>query len=225
MRLKGKELFINIHTHHTTSNSNYFELLNLFPNQLEGCKSTDYQRFSSGVHPWHIVGKPGNEIALITQYLQHVNFVAIGEIGLDKARTENLEEQLTVFEEQLKLAANYHKPVIIHCVKAYSELLAMRKKHPSGTWIIHDFNSNDYVAGELIRAGCYLSFGRNFRKEGSRANRYFEFIPTDKIFLETDDDNTISISDVYTLAADKLAMPLPELQQRIIKNFNTVFDA
>lgn len=221
MRLKGKGLHINIHSHQFRRDENVFQLLNLFPNEIED-KATNKVVYSAGIHPWYL-DNADEQITILEKYVQHPNFISIGEIGLDRVKHQNFDEQLKVFENQLKLAEKDVKPVIIHCVKAYSDILYFRKKYPRNNWIIHDFNANDVIVSELIQNNCYLSFGNNFMKEGSKANRLFEFVPLDKIFLETDENANLSIEQVYQYAAEVKSIDIEELRQQIIKNFNSIF--
>ena len=54
--------------------------------------------------------------------LEMTEAFAVGEVGLDKAHKETFERQVEVFEEMIKLSETLRKPVIVHCVRAYSEI-------------------------------------------------------------------------------------------------------
>ena len=73
--------------------------------------------------------------------------------GLDKlCKIDfNLQEQL--FEKQLVISKITGKPVIIHCVKAYREIINYRKKYPDQPWIVHRFNASEELSEELYQKG------------------------------------------------------------------------
>ena len=60
--------------------------------------------------------------------MKDASCLALGECGLDKKVQTPLDLQQEVFERQLTLAEKYKKPVIIHCVAAFQELIAIKKK-------------------------------------------------------------------------------------------------
>ena len=89
---------------------------------------------------------------------------------LIKSPTVRLKQQIEAFHEQIAIAESLRKPLIIHCVRAYSELLAFRKKSDQSIpWIFHWFNADEQIARELIEKTAYLSFGHMLFKEQSKA--------------------------------------------------------
>ena len=102
----------------------------------------------------------------------------------------------------MNIAVSFHKPVIIHCVKAYSELLEILKKYnikiPS---IIHCFNENEQIAEQLMNYKICFSFGKSILNAESKAAKVFKQLPPDRVFFETD-DSELSISDIYKKAAE-----------------------
>lgn len=65
-----------------------------------------------------------------------------------------------IFEAQLALAKSVNLPVIIHSVKAHSEVLGCLKKHqlPRGG-VIHAFSGSTEIALEYIKLGFKLGIG------------------------------------------------------------------
>jgi TatD DNase family protein len=156
--------------------------------------------------------------------MQDKNCLAIGECGLDKRIEIPLSFQQIVFEKQLELAVQYQKPVIIHCVAAFNEVIAIKKKmNISVPMIIHGFSKNETIAQQLIDHGFYLSFGK-YLIRNPELESVFKSIPNNRLFLETD---TIEegIEEIYHLAAKYKQLSLNELQEIIESNFNTVFDS
>ena len=211
--------FINIHTHLSSQNSNVLEIVNQYPNSFDN--STSY--FSIGIHPWYIdAASWKQELQIIEDKIQLDNCLAVGECGLDKRIDIPLELQLKVFEAQLLVAEKHNKPVIIHCVAAFQELIAMKLKlNISVPLVIHGFSKNEELAQQLLNQGFYLSFGKYLIKN-PELEYVFKSMPEDRFFLETD---TIEegIEAVYSLAAKYKNRDVVSLQKLIINNFNTVF--
>ena len=108
-------------------------------------------------------------------------------------------------------------------MKAYSELLSvLNEKQLKIPVIIHRYSGNKTVADQLINFGCYLSFGHELFNERSKVPRVFKNISEEHILLETD-DSEMSIEEIYNKACELRNLKLPELQKRIIANFETCF--
>ena len=148
--------------------------------------------------------------------------MAVGECGLDKRIDISFELQQTVFERQLLLAEQYKKPVVIHCVAAFQELIAIKKKLKITVPIlIHGFSKNEQLAKELVANGCYISFGKYLMRM-PQLESVFKDIPNDRFFLETDTDEQ-TIQEVYALAAQYKGLSIPQIQELVTINFSTIF--
>ena len=211
--------FFNFHTHQFTNRSAILELVNQYPNEFDA----SIPFYSIGIHPWYIKEDQIDEdLRIIEEKLQTKNCLAIGECGLDKRIEIPLEQQIIVFEKQLALAEKYKKPVVIHCVAAFQEVIAIKKKMKiSVPMIIHGFSKNSQIANQLIKAGFYLSFGKYLLRNPD-LKTVFENIPNDRFFLETDTVEE-SIKQVYDLAAEYKNITIKELQGIVSSNFNNVF--
>lgn len=206
----------NIHTHKSSGAENVLEIVNQYPNEFDA--SVKY--FSIGIHPWHInVESEEKELAIVAEKLQLPNCLALGECGLDKRIETPLEVQTQIFEKQLLLVKKYKKPVILHCVSAYQEVIAIKKKlHIEEPMIIHGFSKNSQVAQSLLDNGFYLSFGKYLLRNPELA-MVFQKIPHDKFFLETDTiDETIL--DVYQKASEIKKINLETIVE---SNFKKIF--
>lgn len=211
--------FFNCHTHQFTNQSSILELVNQYPNEFDA----SIPFYSMGIHPWYIKEERTKEDLMITEEkLQTENCLAIGECGLDKRIEIPLEVQISVFEKQLMLAEKYKKPVIIHCVAAFQEVIAIKKRMKiSVPMIIHGFSKNSQVASELIAAGFYISFGKYLLKNPD-LKTVFQNVSNDRFFLETDTIEE-SIEQVYNLASEYKSITIKELQVIISSNFENVF--
>lgn len=211
--------FINIHTHSSTNNHSVLEIVNQYPNSFIDLKG----HFSIGIHPWHINAASWKaELVFIEEKIQDPNCLALGECGLDKRRETPIQLQMEIFESQLLLAEKFKMPVIIHCVAAFQELIALKKKlNISIPLVVHGFSKSAELAEQLLQNGFYISFGKHLVKNPDLKEVFIK-MPEDRFFLETDTIDE-GIAEVYALAAKYKNIDVVTLQQLIIKNFNTVF--
>lgn len=212
--------FFNFHTHKSINHPDILDLVNQYPNDFD--EGIAY--YSIGIHPWYIVKERIEaDLEIIDQKLATENCLAIGECGLDKRTEVPFELQVAVFEKQLLLAQKHQKPVVIHCVAAFQEVIALKKKLTiTVPMIIHGFSKNEQVAKQLLDNGFYISFGKYLIKN-PHLETVFKSIPDNRFFLETDtiDEN---IETVYALAAKYKNITIDELKQLIWSNFKIVFN-
>lgn len=212
--------FFNLHTHKFTNQPEVLELVNQYPQEFDAT----IPFYSIGIHPWYIVkDRVEADLEIIESKLQEKKCLAVGECGLDKRIEIPFDLQQLVFEKQLALAEKYRKPVVIHCVAAFQEVIEIKKKlNITVPMLIHGFSKNEQVAKQLIDNGFYISFGK-YLLRNPELGSVFKSIPNDRFFLETD---TIEegIREVYALAAKYKELELNELQEIINTNFTRVFD-
>ena len=211
--------FYNLHTHTATLQENVVELVNQYPHEFDATTPV----YSIGIHPWFIVEERlESDLDILETKLQETYCLAVGECGLDKRIAISIELQQLVFEKQLVLAQQYQKPVVLHCVAAFDELIATKKKlNITVPMIIHGFSKSEQVAKQLVSNGFYISFGK-YLLLNPELETVFKSVPVDKIFLETD---TISenIAAVYELAAKYKGISMLEIKELIKHNFHKVF--
>jgi len=206
--------FVNIHTHHKTTDETIISVINQYPKELQD----DILYYSIGIHPWFIKKESlDDEYRILKTALVNKNCIAIGECGLDKLTATAFELQKEVFVKQLVLAKKYKKPLIIHCVKAFDELILIRKKYPEVKMIIHGFTKNNKLSKQLQNQGFYLSFGKQLLKN----KMLLTGIDISKLFFETD-DALVDIKTIYKAAAKQLNVSLPKLKKQVYKNFKAV---
>jgi TatD DNase family protein len=211
--------YLNLHTHTFTNQETVLELVNQYPQEFD--KAIPY--YSIGIHPWYIdEQKLESDLQIIESKLQEPNCLALGECGLDKRIDISLDLQQKVFERQLLLAQQYNKPVVIHCVASFQEVIAIKKQLKiTVPMIIHGFSKNQQVARELIDNRFYISFGK-YLLRNPELESVFQSIPNDRFFLETDTVEE-GIEEVYALASKYKNWSMDELQQQIKSNFAAVF--
>lgn len=216
--------YVDIHTHNgKRCTENVTCILNQFPSEWINKKPDSW--FSVGIHPWYIkCGEQANEeLVNMEKAFSQKECIAAGEAGLDKIIPMDWGLQKEIFKQQVKLSETHNMPMIIHCVKAYSELLGLRKElKAENVWIFHGFNSSLEMARQIVDHGCMLSFGKLLCKEGSKAQTVIGNIQPGHWFLETDDADS-SIESVYSKAARITQKNVDEIKISIRDNFNRVF--
>lgn len=213
-----QDQYIDIHTHHYKKNEQVFAIQGLLPEHHSAIPA--FPAVSMGIHPWYVETWEEKLGIIITNVN---NLKCIGEVGLDKACTTPFEVQETILIEQLKLANEYNKPVIIHCVKAYAELIQIKKhEFKDQVWIFHGYSSSLEMANQLMKLNCYLSYGKNLLIEGSKVQQVFKEIPLDLIFFETDNEPDLSIKEVYKVGSVIKQIEINDLKNRIFNNFKSL---
>jgi len=209
----------NLHTHHFTAVSDIIELVNQYPDTFDRSVPV----WSIGIHPWRIEqSRIEDDFKFLEEKLSSKGCYAVGECGLDKRIDTPLQQQAIVFERQLALAEHYKKPVIIHCVAAFQEIIEVKKRLGiTVPMIIHGFSKNIQLAESLIKNGFYISFGK-YLLLNPDLETVFKAIPEDKIFLETDtiDDDILK---VYEVAAKYRGVSIEEIGGVVERNFRRVF--
>ena len=209
----------NLHTHSIENNPDVIAIVNCYP--YESIDNILY--FSTGIHPWYINEQEiDSHLAIIEQRLQMPTCLALGECGLDKRIETPLAIQQEVFEKQLLLAKQYKKPVILHCVAAYQEVIEIKHRLEMDVpMVIHGFSKNEQVAAQLLSNGFYLSFGK-YLLRNPELSSVLASVPSDKFFLETDSLEE-GIDAVYEKAALAQNIKMQDLKDIIQTNFKTVF--
>ena len=151
---------------------------------LKLADSYSYIYAAVGIHPENIGGGTLNEIRTL---VKHKKCVAIGEIGLDYYWvSDNKEQQKELFSQQLELANEINKPVIVHDRDAHSDTLELLKKHrPKG--VVHSFSGSTEMAKEILKLGMYIGIGGVITfKNAKKLPEVVKMLPEDRFLLETD---------------------------------------
>jgi TatD DNase family protein len=137
-----------------------------------------------GIHP-HEAGDE-HDLELVRALLGHPKAVAVGEIGLDHYRDyAPRDAQQRLFEQQLELARDLRKPVVIH-TRAADEETAATLAGFDGTVVLHCFSSPHLLPTALER-GYYVSFAGNVTYKNATDLRLAATqVPADRLLAETD---------------------------------------
>ncbi len=210
--------YINIHTHFKPS-QNVLAVRNGYLKLSATQLSELPYMVSVGLHPWHI---NKYNLSTCTDLLMDVvnlnNVFAVGEIGIDRSIDIPLSTQTQYFEAQLNIARAVQKPVIIHAVKSYSDLMPFLKK-TKVPFIFHGFTGNIQQAKEMLKYNAYFSFGKSLLEE--KYQDVLAQIPNDRFLMETDSAK-ISINQIYDLAAKAKAIEVDELKSLVFNTFAAI---
>ncbi|MCR4581012.1 MAG: TatD family hydrolase [Bacilli bacterium] len=148
-------------------------------------KYEDYY-FCLGIHPEN-VDEDINELEkLIEDNKDNPKFVAIGEIGLDYYWTkDNKDKQIELFENQLKLAEKYNKPVVVHSREATQDTIDILGRY-NITVYIHCFSGSKETADIYVKRGYYIGVGGVLTFKNAKIKDVIKDIPLENLLLETD---------------------------------------
>lgn len=208
-------LVFDVHSHSVKKNALYnpFSLTEIEAN---------FNYISLGIHPWKIKDIDIEEsFVLLNQLISKYQskLLAIGECGLDKNIDTPLNIQLDIFKRHIALSEQLNIPLIIHCVKAFNEIIELKKEiNPTQKWIIHDFRKNENIAHQLTQHGIYLSLSPSiFKVKKETLNQY----PLQYLLFETD-DTSFDVNEVFSYFASVKNISDNDLEEVINRNIKQV---
>lgn len=147
-----------------------------------------YVYASVGFHPGCVEDYKEGDLEVIKKLSRHEKCVAIGEIGLDYHYGKDFkEEQKALFINQLRLANEVKKPVIIHEREAFSDCLEILKAEKPEKGVMHCFSGNRETLPLILNLGLYIGVGGTLTfKNNVKTVEMCPLIPKDRILLETD---------------------------------------
>lgn len=213
--------FIDIHTHHSLNSEEIISVPSFFLQDVDSKDEIEIP-FSAAIHPWHATKFSFEQIsAMLENLTNQPGLIAIGETGLDKICTADYQQQKLLFELHLKYAENHHKPVIIHAVKSWNELIVYLRRSKL-QFVLHGYSEGTELTRQLVDMGCYFSVGKSVLQITRRFREALQIIPLTKLFLETD-DSFVNIEEIYHEISKNLDIPLEQLKIQIKKNYQNLF--
>lgn len=198
--------------HHHKNHSSGIYNLGLFENIPQ-------YKFSVGIHPKDVSEHFDERFLWLKRVSEDENCIAIGECGLDGLIEVDEELQEECFEKQILWANEIKKPVIIHCVRRFSQLLRF-KKFAEVPMIVHGFNKKRNIADDLQNAGFYLSFGKAVLQNVYLQQILADF-PISRMFLETDDAD-FEIEELYQKTSELKSISIENLENQIQENLRKI---
>lgn len=143
-----------------------------------------------GLHPEEVRGDYKEVLSRMRQMIGP-RFIAVGEVGLDYYWSREFEkEQVEAFDEQVRWAVEYRKPLMLHCRKAQHEMVRVLKRYEKDLCggVFHCFTGNEKEAEELLGfEGFALGIGGVLTFKNSRLPEVLaNAVPLGRIVLETD---------------------------------------
>ena len=225
MRYPAKEDYIDVHTHGSMPEKGVFIIESLMAHEAitPVPVSSAGMAFSVGVHPWFLSEtNHDDQLKYVVQYGNQQSVAAIGEAGFDRLKGASPELQLKTFEEQVTISEYVKKPLIIHCVKGWDELLASHQKmKPKMAWLVHGFRGKRELAHRLISKDIYLSLWYELVLNHDYAE-LLRSIPIERLFFETDGSG-VDIRDIYQKAAANIDISVDALKGKIVANYKKIF--
>lgn len=199
-----------------------------------------------GIHPHHALEE--TDFEELKKLAGNEKTVAIGEIGLDHHQYKNYPEitenaiksQVYLFIEQLKIAHEFNKPVIIHCREAQSllisEISGYMNKNGNLRGVFHCFEGSAEYLKKVLELGFYIGFDGNITyPENRRLRELIVLVPPDRLLLETDApyltpqnyrgrrNEPMYLSDTLEFIARATGVSPEELAVQTTKNANSLF--
>ena len=206
-------MLLDIHTHRNAAvpGECIFNVEPAWVEPVEGCY------YSVGIHPWKVLEAGPEDWTTLEKAVCHPSVLAIGEAGLDRLGPADILLQKEVFVRQILLSESVGKPLVIHCVKAFNELIELKKKYrPQMPWVVHGFRNNLHIACRLMQENIYFSLGERYQPDVLR------HVPLECLLAETD-ESTQDIRMVIGRMAETKNVEVSFLCDRIDENARKIF--
>lgn len=165
---------------------------------LKGCKDSlalaaKYDKVYAviGIHPSDVEALTLNDIEWLGENaIKNPKAVAIGEIGLDYHYEKPSKDiQKKWFIEQIALAKKVNKPIVVHSREACQDTITIMKQEDAKSvgGIVHCYSYTKETAKDFLEMGFYFGIGGVITfKNAKKLVEAVEYIPMDKLLLETD---------------------------------------
>ncbi|MBE0585700.1 MAG: YchF/TatD family DNA exonuclease, partial [Desulfofustis sp.] len=143
-----------------------------------------------GVHPHDATQLDNQALDKLRSMLIHPKVVALGEIGLDYYLDRSPRDiQRKAFRQQIQLARDIGKPIIVHDRDAHDEVLQILEAENATEigGVLHCFSGDLTMAGRCLELGFYLSFPGTITYPKNEVLRdIVKAVPIDRMLVETD---------------------------------------
>lgn len=160
------------------------------PTTMELAETYDFIYAAVGWHPVDSIHMKPEDLDWIASLCSHEKVVAIGEIGLDYHwDTSPRDVQQRVLREQLRLAREVRKPVVIHNRDAHEDIVRiLRDEHAKDVGgVMHCFSGSWETARQCLDMGFYISLGGPVTFKNARVPKeVLKEVPLDRLLIETD---------------------------------------
>lgn len=195
--------------------------------------------YAAGLHPcWITDALPLDEQTFKTTIAAHYSndaCIAIGECGLDKKIALPLDQQLKIFHWHCQVAEALNAPLIMHCLKFHSELLAVLK-HYKVRGVVHAFSGSRELARQYTDKGFLLGVGGVITwARAAKTRDAIHHTPLEFLLLETDApdmplagqqgqrNSPLHIPEVAAQLAQLKGIPLQVVARQCERNLDRLF--
>ncbi|KJY81176.1 TatD family hydrolase [Vibrio nigripulchritudo] len=211
--------------------------LNSFPKMMDMIRPFENVFASCGIHPLDV--ESDFTFETLHEYAKHPRVVAVGETGLDyhyKPETKAL--QIERFEQQVELAVEINKPLIIHTREAREDTLSILRSGQAQKCggVIHCFTEDLPFAEAAMELGFYISVsGIVTFRAATELKEVVKALPMDRLLIETDspylapvphrgkENQPAYVVEVAQYIAQLKEVSLGEVAQTTTRNFQNLF--
>lgn len=187
-------MILDIHTHKPAPQPEGVISLRIRAGEESQPALAEGQLYSAGIHPWD--SAEGDAFETVEALCSLPQVAAVGESGVDILRGGPIFMQLNLFRRHIELSERIGKPIVVHCVKADDIICGLRRDlRPAMPWAIHGYRGKPSAASQLVKSGCYISFGEHFNIDTLRA------VPEERILAETD-ESELSIDAIISCLSE-----------------------
>ncbi len=205
---------------------------------LDLARQYDWIDASFGIHPHYLDSYQDEISAFLQNQIVHQEYRAVGEIGMDKVKSQtDLTLQRACFIQQVDFACQHHYPIIVHNREADLEVYEVLKQFPGIEGVMHCYSSDRKMAEKFLNLGLYLSFSGNITyKRSIELREVVKIVPGDKLLLETDCpyltpvpyrgkvlNRPLFVKEVYAEVATLRNISLETLHEAMMKNYRNLF--
>ncbi len=180
-----------------------------------------------GTHPWDFENWQGADD--LRARLTANPRAGVGEIGLDRLKEKTIPQKMRdAFAEQLAVAAEFQRPVVLHGAKCWGEVVAACRPHAGQipAFLFHGFSRSGGLLPDIVKLNGFISVGPAVLNDHAvNYRKLVREIPLDRLLVESDATaaNTAEVPPVRDIAvklAELRALPTPDLATALESNIN-----
>ena len=187
-----------------------------------------------GMHPWNAEGVDVSMgLVRVREALSAEVAYGVGEIGLDRLKTRSVTAaQRILFEEQLEVAAELHRPVVLHGAKCWGDVVRTVRPYAGRipSFLFHGFSRSGGLIPEIASLNGFVSVGKAVLND--HAVNYRELVkslPLDRLLVETDDaagtvaERDALLAQIFAKVAELTSLTERQLDEncaRMLRSFH-----
>ena len=180
-----------------------------------------------GVHPWEAHTWSAEREASLREALAADSHAGVGEIGLDRLKKKEIApSERAAFETQLKLAAEFRRPVVLHGAKCWGEVAAACGPYVGKipAFLFHGFSRSGGLLPAIYGLNGFIGVGAALLNDHAVNYRSLvKEIAADRLLVETDSDYGTEPSPDSTLV--EILRKLSELRGEAQEKLSAAIDA